>query len=96
MASVRGDDLVVLLDGALHPYGDGLLSDGEVAEPADELLLVELVGCHLHPAHLGHGLVHVDELSLRHLDLVLRDLEAVPVEGVLLEVDLCAVREALP
>ena len=88
VASVGRDDLVVWLDAGLEADRDGLLPDGEVAESANHLLLVQLVGSHLHPAHRDHLLVQLDELVLGHRDFVLGDLEAVTVEGVLGEVDL--------
>ena len=75
------------------------LSDGQVAEPADELLLVERIRRHLHPAHGVHGLVHPEELILGHLDLERGRLGAVRMERVVVELDRegrrvrCVVRE---
>ena len=50
---ISGDDLVLSIDRRFHANGDCFLADGEVAEPADELLLVERVGSLFHPAHLS-------------------------------------------
>jgi hypothetical protein len=54
VVTVGSDDGVGSRDGGLHADGDGLLAVVEVAEPADELGLVEGVGGDLHAAHHGH------------------------------------------
>lgn len=82
MASVRSDDLVVGLHGALHADGDGLLADGEMAEAADEFLLVEDLRCLFHTTHGDHVLVHPDQAVLGDLDLGSGCLALVGVEGL--------------
>lgn len=61
VASVRGDDSVLVGDGGLHTDGNGFLADGKVAETPDKLLLVKGVGGLLHSSHLNlhRGLVVV-------------------------------------
>lgn len=50
VAAVGGDEVVGTLDGVLDTDGNGLLTDGQMAETADLLLLVQPVGGHLHAA----------------------------------------------
>ena len=63
VVAVGGDDGIGAGDGGLHADGDGLLAVVEVAEPADELGLVEGVGGDLHAAHEGHVAEEGDELG---------------------------------
>lgn len=72
VAAVGGDELVGWLHARLHPDSNGLLPNGQVAEAADELLLVQLVSRHLHAAHLDHLFVQLDEVLLAGLHLKLR------------------------
>lgn len=58
-----------------------------MAETADELLLVERVGGHLHAPHGLHGLVHVKQLILGGLDLEAGRVGEVATEGVLVQLD---------
>lgn len=58
-----------------------------MAEPADELGLVERVGGHLHAAHGLHLLVHRQELIPGDLDLEVGGVAEVGLEGVLVELD---------
>lgn len=48
VASVGGDDVVLLGDGMLDTDSNGLLAGRQVAETADLLLLVQAIGSHLH------------------------------------------------
>jgi len=63
VVAVGGDDGIGAGDCGLHADGDGLLAVVEVAEPADELGLVEGVGGYLHAAHEGHVAEEGDELG---------------------------------
>lgn len=56
------------------------LTNGKVAEAPDEFLLVELVRCHFHPAHLDHLRVQAHEVLLARLDLERGNLVLVAVE----------------
>lgn len=80
VASVRGDDPVLTVDGRGHTNRDGLLSDGKVAESSDELGLVKHVASLLHLSHRGHLGVHVDEEVLGDLDGRGRRVASVRVE----------------
>jgi hypothetical protein len=51
VASVGSDDSVVTVDGSLHTDRDGLLSNSQVAETSDHLLLVKRIGSLLHSSH---------------------------------------------
>eukprot|EP00964_Phaeocystis_antarctica_P052624 scaffold30832_cov67-Phaeocystis_antarctica.AAC.2 len=71
----------------LHADDNGLLAVVKVAETLDELGLVQRVARNLHPSHLEHQLVHVQQLRLghirevgRHVDVVgdVRDVELDP------------------
>lgn len=53
VASVRGDNSVLVIDGGLHTNGNGFLADGKVAETSDKLLLVKGVGGLFHSSHLN-------------------------------------------
>jgi hypothetical protein len=48
VATVRGDDLVLPVDGVLDTNCDGFLAGRQVAETSDLLFLVETVGGHFH------------------------------------------------
>lgn len=48
VAAVGGDDVVSLLDRVLDTDGNGLLTNGQMAETTNLLLLVQSVGGHLH------------------------------------------------
>lgn len=70
VASVRGDDSVLVGDGGLHTDGNGFLADGKVAETPDKLLLVKSVGGLLHSSHLNlHGGLVVVRRAKRHTSL---------------------------
>lgn len=81
MVAVRGDDAVLLGDGGLHADGDGLLPVVEVAEPPDQLGLVQGVGGDLGAAHQGHGAEEADQLLRGRLDGPGRGLASVGGEG---------------
>lgn len=67
VASVRGDNSVLVGDGGLHTDGNGFLADGKVAETPDKLLLVKGVGGLLHSSHLNlHGGLVVVRRAKRH------------------------------
>lgn len=85
MASVRSDELVDGGDSTLNTNGHGLLANGEMAETADELGLVQSVGGHLHTAHGGHVAVHANELFLGDLDVERRHVAPVRDERVGME-----------
>lgn len=63
------------------------LSNRQVAEATDELLLVQRVGGHLHAAHGLHGLVHVKQLILGGLDLQAGRVGEMATEGVFMQLD---------
>ena len=88
VAAVRGDHVVIRAHCELHTDGHGLLTDRQVAEAADILLLVELVRRNLHAAHLNHVAVDIHQLLARHLDLELRPVDLVAVERLWAERDL--------
>lgn len=48
VASVGGDDIVLLGDGMLDTNSNGLLSGRQVTETSNLLLLVQTIGRHLH------------------------------------------------
>lgn len=48
VASVGGDDVVLLGDSVLNTDSNSLLTSRQVAETADLLLLVQTIGSHLH------------------------------------------------
>lgn len=81
MVAVRGDDAVLLRDGGLHADGDGLLPVVEVAEPSDQLGLIEGVGGDLGAAHQGHDAEEADQLLASRLDGPGRGLASVGGEG---------------
>lgn len=56
-----------------------------MAETADELLLVESVGCLLYATDEGHLPVPREQFVLGDLDVEAGDVRPVPVEGVLME-----------
>mmetsp|Transcript_7944 Transcript_7944/g.18625 ORF Transcript_7944/g.18625 Transcript_7944/m.18625 type:complete len:248 (-) Transcript_7944:107-850(-) len=85
--AVRRDQAVVEGRRRLHADDNGLLAVVKVAETLDELGLVQRVARNLHPSHLEHQLVHVQQLRLghirevgRHVDVVgdVRDVELDP------------------
>jgi len=50
VAAVCSDNVVLLGKGVFDADGDGFLTGGEMAEPADLLLFVKSVGSHFHTA----------------------------------------------
>jgi hypothetical protein len=81
VVAVGGDDGVGAGDGGLHADGDGLLAVVEVAEPADELGLVERVGRDLEPPHERHVAEEGDELAGRGGGVAGRRVHDVRLEG---------------
>lgn len=79
--AVRGDDGIGAGDGGLHPDGDGLLAVVEVAEPADELGLIEGIRGDLHPAHHGHVAEEGEELGRGGGDVARGRVDDVGGEG---------------
>lgn len=79
--AVSGDDAVLLGDGGLHADGHGFLSVVQVAEPADQLGLVERVRGDLHAAHRRHVAEEGEELLGRGVDGARRRLAVVGGEG---------------
>lgn len=63
------------------------LAGSQVTETTDKLLPVEGVRGHLHPAHEGHFLVHVDQHLLVDLDVKRRDFGLVSLESVFMKPD---------
>lgn len=63
------------------------LTDCEMAEPADELCLVEGICGHFHAAHELHVLVHFKELVLLNLYFKGRCVAFVTTEGVFVKLD---------
>lgn len=88
VTSVGCDEFVGWFHAGLHADGNCLLTDGQVTEASNELLLVELVCCHLHPPHLHHVLVKAKEFVLGCLELKGRDFEVVAVKGLIGELHL--------
>ena len=70
------------------------LSDSQVAEPANQLLLVQLVSSHFHPPHLDHLLVKLNQVVLGRLDLEGGHVVLVDVERLLGQLDLEGLRRA--
>jgi hypothetical protein len=81
VVTVGGDDGIRSRDGSLHSNGDGLLAVVEVAEPADELGLIEGVGGDLHAAHQGHVAEEGHELGGGGGDVAGRRVDEVGGEG---------------
>lgn len=63
------------------------LTNSQVAEPANQLGLVQRIGSHLHPAHGGHLAVHLEELALGDLDIEAGGVAVVCLEGVFMELE---------
>lgn len=62
VVAVSSDDAILLCDRGLHAHGHGFLAVVEVAEPADQLSLVERVRCNLHAPHRRHVAEEGEEL----------------------------------
>ncbi len=63
------------------------LTNSQMAEATDEFCLVKGVSGHLHPAHGLHLLVHPEKLVAGDLNVKVRLLAFVGVEGVLVKFD---------
>lgn len=88
VATVGGDDRVLLGDTVLNTDGDGLLTGRQVAETANLLLLVQSVGGHLHAAHGDHVVVHLLQLLLGGLEGEGGRVEHVGLEALVGQLDL--------
>lgn len=62
MVAVSSDDTILLCDRGLHSHGHSFLAVVEMAEPADQLGLVERVRCDLHAPHRRHAAEEGEEL----------------------------------
>ena len=81
VVAVGSHDGVLVIDAGLHADADGLLAVVQVAEPADELSLVQDVGGDFHPSHAKEVLEEAQYFSLRGLHLLVRHLvQLVPLE----------------
>jgi hypothetical protein len=100
VAAVRGDEMVLTVDGVFNTDGDGFLSSRQMTETPNLLLLVESVGGHFHAstqtcqndwvllvAAFGMFLPYGDHVVVHLLQLLLGDIECVRrgVELVCLE-----------
>lgn len=81
VVAVGRDDAVLLGDRRLHADRNRLLPVVEVAEPADQLRLVERVGRDLHAPHRRHVAEEGHELPGRGLDGARRGVASVAGEG---------------
>jgi hypothetical protein len=103
VASVRSDDSVISINSSLHTDRDGLLTNSQVTESSDQLLLVQGIGGLLHSPHgdltlVQHGTtrrvssyhlsVQLNELVLADLDLWGRGITSVRVERFWVQLDL--------
>lgn len=63
------------------------LADSQMAEPTDQLLLVEGICSHFHSSHGRHVLVHFEQTLLCHLHLQAWGLCAIRTERVFMKSD---------
>lgn len=59
-----------------------------MTEPSNQLLLIQLIRCHLHPPHLYHLRIKHNKMFLCRLHLQRRHVHLVDVERVFGELDL--------
>lgn len=63
-----------------------------MTETADELLLVQLIGSHLHPSHLDHLLIKVNEVLLGRFNFQAWHVMFEDTEGFFRQLDLEGLR----
>jgi hypothetical protein len=88
VATVGGNDRVLLGDTVLDTNSDGLLTGRQMAETTNLLLLVQSVGGHFHTAHGDHVVVHLLQLLLCGVEGERGRVELVGLEALFGELDL--------
>ena len=79
--AVGGDDRILLRESGFHADAHGLLAVVQMAEPADELALVEDVRRNLEAPHEVRLGEHIDDLRLRSFHHLRGGLDVVRLEG---------------
>ncbi|KAH3661905.1 hypothetical protein OGAPHI_006084 [Ogataea philodendri] len=87
MTSVRGDDIVISVNGILNTNGNGLLSNRKMAETSNLFGLVQGVGGHFHSSDDDHVLVHLEQGAFLCLEGQFWSIHLISLERAFWQVD---------